>query len=201
MEGRPGDRPYSDGGEELTGSDGIPAPTKTNHDSCWQWQRCSPGSSTPQLGTEVPGDFPAAANASSSCEAGQPGDGIHCDDSERLAGSGLPRSQSAGDGCWQGRGCSGGRRAVELGMQGCDDHTAATHAGVFREAGRLGDGIHCDDSERLTRSGPPRSRSGGDGCWQGRGCSGGRSAAKLDTEVIDGPQAAKHTREAVVHNN
>ena len=201
VEGRPRGQPYCDGGEELTGSNDSPAPTKTSHGDCWQWQRCNPGNGTPELGTEVPGDFPAAANASGPREAGQPGDGIHCDDSERLAGSGLPRSRSGGDGCWQGRGCSGGRSAVEPGMQDCGDHTAATHAGVSREAGRPGDGIHCDDSARLTRSGPPRSRSGGDGCWQGRGCSGGRSAAELGTEVIDGPKAATHTREAVVHTN
>ena len=37
----------------------------------------------------MPGDFPAAANASGSREAGQPGDGIHCDDGERHAGLSL----------------------------------------------------------------------------------------------------------------
>ena len=93
VEGRPGDRPYGDGGEGLTGSDDSPAPTKTSHGDYWQWQRCSPGRSKRELGTDVPGDFPAAANASGSREEGQPGDGIHCDDGERLAGSGLPRRQ------------------------------------------------------------------------------------------------------------
>ena len=73
--------------------------------------------------------------------------------------------------------------------------------GVSREPGRPGDGIHCDDSARLTRSGPPRSRSDGDGCWQGRGCSGGRSEAELGTEVIDGLEAATHAQEAVMHTN
>ena len=121
VEGRPGDRPYGDGGEGLTGSNDNPAPTKTSCGECWQWQQCSPGRSTPKLGTDVPGDFPAAANAIGSREEGQPGDGIRCDDSERLAGSGLPRSRSSGDGCWQGRGCSGGRRAVELGIQDCGE--------------------------------------------------------------------------------
>ena len=87
------------------------------------------------MGTEVPGAFPAAANAGGSREAARPGDGIHCDDSERLTRFGPPRSRSGGHGCWQGRGCSGGRRAVELGLQDGGDHTAATHAGVSREAG------------------------------------------------------------------
>ena len=159
VEDQPGDRPCGGGGEGLTGSHDNPAPTKTSYGDCWQWQRCSPGISTPALGTEVLGDFSAAANASGSREVGQPGDRMHRDDGERLAGPGLPRSRSGGDGYWQGRGCSAGRRAVELGMQDCGDHTAATHAGVSREAGRPGDGIHCDDSARLTRSGPPRSRS------------------------------------------
>ena len=98
VEGRPGDRPYGDGGEGLTRSDDSPAPTKTSHGDCWQWQGCSPGRCTPELGIDVPDDFPAAANASRSCEEGQPGDGIHCDDVERLAGSGLPWSRSSGDG-------------------------------------------------------------------------------------------------------
>ena len=115
---------------------------------------------------------PAAANASGSREGGQPGDEIHCDDGARLAGSGLPRSRSSSDGCWRGRGCSGGRRTVELGMQVPGDATAATHAGVSREAGRPGDGIHCDDGERLARSGLLQTRSSGDDCWLGRGCSG-----------------------------
>ena len=70
VEGRPGDRPYGDGGEELTGSHDSPAPTKTSHVGRGQWQRCNLGSSTPELGTEVPGDFLAAANASGSREAG-----------------------------------------------------------------------------------------------------------------------------------
>ena len=34
VEGRPGDRPYGDGGEGLTGSDDSPAPTKTSHGDC-----------------------------------------------------------------------------------------------------------------------------------------------------------------------
>ena len=73
--------------------------------------------------------------------------------------------------------------------------------GDSREARQPGDGIHCDDNSGLTRSGPPRSRSGGDGCWQGWGCSGGRSAAELGTEVIDGPEAATHAQEVVMHTN
>ena len=34
VEGRPGGRPYGDGGEGLTGSDDSPAPTKTSHGDC-----------------------------------------------------------------------------------------------------------------------------------------------------------------------
>ena len=131
VEGRPRDPPYDYGGEGLTRSDDSPAPTKTSHGDCWQWQRCTPGRSTPKPGTVVPGDFPAAANASCSREEGQPSDGIHCDDGERLAGSGLPRSRSSGNGCWQGRGCSGGRRAVELGMQDCGELYQRPRGGEF----------------------------------------------------------------------
>ena len=88
---------------------------------------------------------------------------------------------------------------MELGMEVCGDPTPATHAGVSREAGRPVEGIHCDDGERLIRSGPPRSRSSGDGCWQGRGCSGGRSAAELGTQVTYGPTAVTHAQGAIVH--
>ena len=42
VEGRPGNRPYGDGGEGLTGSDDGPALTKISHGDCWQWQRCRP---------------------------------------------------------------------------------------------------------------------------------------------------------------
>ena len=100
VEDRPGDQPYGDGSGGVTGSHDNPAPTKTSHGDCWQWQRCSPGRSIRQLGTEAPGDFPAAPNAGGSREARRPGDGIHCDHSERLTRSGPPRSRSGGDGCW-----------------------------------------------------------------------------------------------------
>ena len=146
----------------------------------------------------MPGEPPAAANASGSREAGQPGDGIHCDEGARLARSDRPRSRSSSDGCWRGRRCSGGRRTVELGVEVPGDRAAATHAGVFREAGRPGDGIHFDDGERLARSGLPRARSSGDGYWQGRGSSGGRSARELGTEAIGGPTAATHVHGAFV---
>ena len=63
VEFRTGDQPYGDGSGGVTGSDDNPAPTKTSHGDCWQWQQCSPGRSTPELGTEVPGAFPAEANA------------------------------------------------------------------------------------------------------------------------------------------
>ena len=152
-----------------------------------------------ELGMEVCGDPTTATHVGVSREAGRPGNGLHCDDGARLTRSGLPRSRSSGDGCWQGRECSGGRRTVELGMEVCGDPTTATHVGVSREAGRPANGIHCDDGARLTRSGLPRSRSSGDGCWQGRGCSGGRTAAELGTEVTDGPTAVAHAQGAIVH--
>ena len=141
---------------------------------------------------------PAAANASDSPEAGQPSDVIHYDDGERLAGSGLPRTRSGSDGCWRGRGCSGGRKTGDLGIEVPADPTAATHAGVSREAGRPGDGIHCDDGERLAGSGFPQTRSSGGRCWQGRGCSGGRSAGELGTEVPVEPTAATRAHGAIV---
>ena len=78
------------------------------------------------------------------------------------------------------------------------DPRAATHAGVSREAGRRGDGIHCYDRERLARSGLSQTRSSGDGCLQGWGCSGGSSAGQLGTEVTCGPTAATHAHGAFV---
>ena len=90
VEGRPGDHPYYDGSRGVTGSNDYPAPTKNSHGDGRRWQRCSQGSSTPDLGTKVPGAFPEAANAGDSREASRPGDGIHSDDSERLTTSGPP---------------------------------------------------------------------------------------------------------------
>ena len=182
VEGRPKNGPYGDDSEGLAASDDSPAPTKTSHGDCWRWRRCSAGRSTRELGIEVPGDPPAAANASGSREAGQPGDGIHCDDGERLAGSALPRSRSSGDGCWQGRGCSGGRSAAELGTEVTDGPTAGTHA--------QGAISHICQGNGLRPCSPSAMRAHLGGVWQPRECSSGKSEVELGMEVPGSPLVA-----------
>ena len=198
VEGRPWDGPYGDDSEGLARSDETPRPDQVQSRRLLAMAALQRRQEHKRYGYRGAPWPPRGGKRQRFPRSKPAGDGIHCDDGERLAGSCLPRSRSSGDGCWQGRGCSGGRRTVDPRMVVCGDPTAATHAGVSREAGRPGDGIHCDDGERLTRSGLPRSRSSGDGCWQGRGCSGGRSAAELGTEVADGPTAATHTQVAIV---
>ena len=68
----------------------------------------------------------------------------------------------------------------------------ATQASDTREAGQHGDGPYYDSSERLagSKDGLPETRSSGDGCWRRRGCSGGKSARELGTEVPDDHTAA-----------
>ena len=90
------------------------SPRPGSGDGCWRGQGCSGGRSTGDLGTEMPGDPPAATHAGGSREAGRPGDGPYCDDGQRLARSGLPQTRSSSGSCWRGRGCSGGKSRGEL---------------------------------------------------------------------------------------
>ena len=200
--GQPCDGPYCDDSERLVGSnDGLP-PTRSSGDGCWQGQGCSGGRSIGELGTEVPGDPPRRAKRQRFPRSKASGDGPYCDDSERLAryNDGLPWTRSSGDGCWRGQGCSGGRSTGDLGMEVLGDPPAATHADGSRKAGRPGDGPCCDNGERLARShdGLPQTRSSSNGCWRGRGCSGGRSAGELSTEVPGSLPVAGETDLGVV---
>ena len=189
--------PIDDGGGELVGAvDGGLPQAQPGGGDCGRGRGCEGGRSPGDQNEDEPCDPPTATQADDAREAGQPGDGPYCDDSERLARSndGLPPTQSSGDGCWRGQGCSGGRSTGELGTEVPGDPPAAANASGSREAGQPGDGPYCDDSERLARSndGLPPTRSSGDGCWRGQGCSGGRSTRDLGMEVPGDPLAATH---------
>ena len=94
VEGRPGDRPYGDGGEGLTGSDDSPAPTKNSHGDCWQWQRCSPGRSTPEQATSaILGGLTISSTWSD--ETLSPGDSYDCPKVD-VGGGGSSRNQGSG---------------------------------------------------------------------------------------------------------
>ena len=189
--------PSNDGGGELVGAadDNLPQAQPGSGD-CGRGRGCEGGRSPGDHGEDVPCAPPTATKADDAHEAGQPGDGPYCDDSERLARSneGLPLNRSSGDGFWQGQGCSGGRSTRQPGTEMPRDAPAAANASGSREADQPRDGPYCDDSERLTRSnyGLPRTLSSGEGCWRGQGCSGGRSTRDLGMEVPCDPLAATH---------
>ena len=179
LEGQPGDGPCCDGTGELAWSNaGLPQ-TRSGGDGYRRGRGCGGGRSPGDEGEDVPCEPPTATQAGDTRKEGQPSDEPCCDGGGEPVGSndGLPQMRSGGDGYWRGRGCSGGRSHGDEGTDVPCEPPTAPIAGDTRQDGQPGDGPCYDGGGELAGSngGLPQTRSGGDGYWRGRGCSGGRS--------------------------
>ena len=186
--------PRDDDSGELVGAvKGLPQ-SRSSGVGCWRGGRCSGDRGEGGRDMAVLCEPPTAPTASDTRLEGRPGNSPCCDDTGERVGShdNLPQAPSGGNGYWRGRGCGGGGSPGDQGENVPPDPPTAAHAGDTREANQLGDGPYCDVSERLTGSndGLPQTRSSGDGWWRGQGCSGGKSAGELGTEVPRDPPTA-----------